>query len=174
MRPIPTEARQPQPHPSHPRVVTDGGPDQPYQMVADQPTLINAPRRPAPQSSEWLARCRELAWEHALIGMAQPLGRGQFGDELWRVPSKSEPGTVHTVRCARVGGYRCDCVAGRYGNACGHVGSVLFHQDTQASVLNPREVAPADTTAEYRAWFAWCLGRPVAAAVTAAGTESNG
>lgn len=91
---------------------------------------IEARYAPSPQE-RYEAACQELAGS---------VERVKFG--LYRVPSTSEPGVVHTVYSDPAGGLHCTCIAGSTGSGkrCRHLRAVEIRREQVA--LTPPAQAP--------------------------------
>ena len=89
-------------------------------------TPITTPATPTttlPMTTE--DRALELAGQRDLLGTARRIGRDQDDYELFTVPSRSRPDSVHLVRVLDERRCACDCEAALHHRICAHVGAVI-------------------------------------------------
>ena len=86
-------------------------------------TPITTPVPNTPMTTE--DRALELAGQRDLLGTARRIGRDQHDCELFTVPSRSRPDSVHLVRVLDERRCACDCEAAQHHRICAHVGAVI-------------------------------------------------
>ena len=96
------------------------------------------------------ARARQLAERKHLLGTARYHGTSTRGHWLLSVPSEDRTREYVVRHDPESGHYVCQCPAGAFERACGHVGAVLHWQDARVSATA--------TAADDEAWRHWLNG----------------
>lgn len=95
---------------------------------------------------EVLGRDREAEDAAIVESLAAKVERVRYG--LYRVPSTSEDGVVHTVYSDPRGGLHCSCIAGVNGNICRHLRAVKRRRELEtARVLESTPRSESDDAA---------------------------